>query len=377
MTILQVVDERCQRVSEAIHECGADCALLTNFDSICYATGYVSDLESGPSAFAGGPAMAIVLQNGESILILSNAELGAAPLAAQVVEYEGFSKEYDPPRPKAYLDRIVSTFKDLGLDGIVAVEPASFPLAVGNALGSRVTRVEDIRAALAQQRATKTANEMESLRASAELARVGQEAALASVAAGRTEIEAFGAIRTAIESRAGERVLVVADILSGVERTAGAMGPPTSRTISDGDAVICDLVPRYHGYWGDSSTTIQLGDASDEFRALYETVLRAMEAATEFLRPGIAACELDRVIRSMVENAGYELPLHLGHGIGCANFEYPLIVPQETAVLRPDMVLMLEPGAYAGTIGGARLEWMFRITETGNELMSTFQFQKI
>jgi len=371
------MDERCQRVSQAIHDSGADCAVLTNFDSVCYATGYVSDLESGPSPFEGGPATAIVSKTGETTLVLSNAEEGPAPRAAEVIAYEGFSSECDLPRADLYVDRVLSTFADLGLGGVVAVEPTSLPFAVGDALGSSIMRFVDVRMALAKQRATKTAAEIESLRVTAQLAGVGQEAALSAVVAGHTEIEAFATIRTAIECRAGERVQVVADLLSGTERTAGAMGPPTCRTISDGDAIICDIVPRYAGYWGDSCNTIHLGDTTERFRALYTTVLRAMETATEILRPGIAACELDRVMRSIATDAGYALPLHVGHGIGCANFEYPLIVPQETAVLRPDMVLMLEPGAYAATIGGARLEWMFRITETGNEPLSTFQFQTI
>lgn len=366
------MDERCQKVAKAIHDAGADCAVLTDFASVCYATGYVSDLESGPSPFAGGPVTAIVSKTGDTFLILSNAEEGPAPRAAGVVAYEGFSSDRDPPREDLYVEGVLAAFADWGLGGVVAIEPTSLPFAVGDRLATSIVRLVDVRAPLAKQRATKTAAEIESLRTTAQLADVGQEAALRAVVAGQTEIEAFAAIRTAIECRAGERVQVVADLLSGTERTAGAMGSPTGRTISDGDVIICDIVPRYGGYWGDSCNTIQLGDTTQRFQALYATVHRAMETAREILGPGMAACDVDRVIRSIVMDAGYDLPLHLGHGIGCANFEYPLIVPQESTVLQPDMVLMIEPGAYAATIGGARLEWMFRITETGNEVLSTF-----
>ena len=54
------MDERSQRVAQAIRDAKADCAILCGFDNICYATGYVADLESGPSPFSGGPALAVV-----------------------------------------------------------------------------------------------------------------------------------------------------------------------------------------------------------------------------------------------------------------------------------------------------------------------------
>ena len=33
---------------------------------------------------------------------------------------------------------------------------------------------------------------------------------------------------------------------------------------------------------------------------------------------------------------------------------------------------MLEPGAYAAGVGGVRLEWMYLVTATGNEVLSGF-----
>jgi Xaa-Pro aminopeptidase len=36
------------------------------------------------------------------------------------------------------------------------------------------------------------------------------------------------------------------------------------------------------------------------------------------------------------------------------------------------MVLMVEPSSYLPGVGGARREWMFLVTEGGNEVVSAF-----
>jgi Xaa-Pro aminopeptidase len=36
------------------------------------------------------------------------------------------------------------------------------------------------------------------------------------------------------------------------------------------------------------------------------------------------------------------------------------------------MVLMIEPGAYHSDVGGVRLEWMYLVTDHGNEVLSDF-----
>ncbi len=368
------MDERSQRVAQAIRDAKADCAILCGFDNICYATGYVADLESGPSPFSGGPALAVVSSEGHATVVCSNAEEADASYAAAMVTYEGFSIEREPPRAQLYLDAVRGVLAELEIGGVVAVEPTTLPLAVAEMVQARSTGLVDIRPPLVQQRATKTDAEIDALRASAHLAGVGQQAAVRLVRAGLAEVEVFGNIRTAIDRHAGKRIQVGADLLSGIDRTAEAMGAPGDRVIRVGDPVICDLVPRLDGYWGDSCNTLQVGEMTPQFGGLYAAAVRSMETVVETLRPGISARDFDHSIRSISISAGYEVPLHSGHGIGCSNFEYPLIVPEEAAVLRPGMVLMVEPGAYAAGIGGARLEWMFLVTESGNEPLSTFAF---
>lgn len=74
----------------------------------------------------------------------------------------------------------------------------------------------------------------------------------------------------------------------------------------------------------------------------------------------------------MIEDAGLSDRIHIGHGIGVTNFEHPRLVPGAPEELRPGMVLMVEPGAYDDRTGGVRLEWVFLVTDDGNEVLSPY-----
>jgi Xaa-Pro aminopeptidase len=176
-----------------------------------------------------------------------------------------------------------------------------------------------------------------------------------------------------MELAAGGRVAVTGDLISGPDRTAACEGWPNDRVVEPGDAVIADLAPRVGGYWGDSCNTIVAGRPSEALQALHDVSLHALERAAEVMRPGVSAGDLDARVREVITAAGYTNLLHVGHSIGTDIHEFPRIVAEETAVLEPDMVLMIEPGAYVPGVGGVRLEWMFRVTRTGNEVLCPFE----
>ena len=165
---------------------------------------------------------------------------------------------------------------------------------------------------------------------------------------------------------------VAGDLMSGIDSTAAIGGWPTDRVIREGDPILCDLAPRARGYWGDSCNTIVVGEAPAGFDALYRATQEAVETAIDSVRPGITVGDLDATMRAVFDRHGVVDPIHMGHSIGTSVHEWPRIVPGEPAVLREGMVLMLEPGAYAAGVGGVRLEWMYLVTASGNEVLSGF-----
>src|SRR5262249_3924638 len=129
------------------------------------------------------------------------------------------------------------------------------PVPLAHALQERGVALVDAGPGLIRARATKTAEEIQQLRECARLTAVGQGTALSDARMGMTELELFGRIRGAIEAEVGSSFVLGVDLVSGVERTAQAVGAPGLRVLQDGDPVLCDLGPRVGGYWGDSCCT--------------------------------------------------------------------------------------------------------------------------
>jgi Xaa-Pro dipeptidase len=371
-----VRDERTLRAAEAARASGADWAVLSSTDAVCYATQHTGVIETGHSPFDGGPSLALVSSDASAVALLVNnlEEADAAESGAdRVFGYVGIGLAERSPVEERYAAALAQALDELDVGGVVAVEAATLSWLAAEALDRRGARLVIIDRELDRVRSTKTPEEIERLRFCASLTDAGQRAALESARAGRSELEIWADVRLAMEQLAGERLPVAGDLTSGVANTGAISGWPTNRVVQEGEPILCDLAPRANGYWGDSCNTIFLGgEPGPGFLKLYETTQRSVAVVRETLRPGITAAEFDRTVRAVFENAGVSNPIHTGHGIGTGVHEWPRLVPDQDVVLREGMVLMVEPGAYDPELGGVRLEWMYLVTATGNEVLSGF-----
>jgi Xaa-Pro dipeptidase len=365
-----VVDERQQRVARAAHSVGAGWSIVTGPDAVAYTCGHEVPYEPGPSPFAGGPTTLLVAPDGICHLVLSNDEtLGPDQRAASVTTYEGFSTEHPLHGAAEYPQAVRRVARELGVTGTVAVDSA-FPWSLG-------TFFDDVLAfddALSRARMVKTVEEIAAIRRAAAVSDAGQQEAVRATRAGRTELEAFADIRCAMETAANARVCVTGEYSSG-PRAAAIFDWSRTRVLEDGDTVVCDLAPRVAGYWADGCNTLVVGGRpTAEIVRLLAACRSGIERAGEALRPGITAAAFDREVREAVVAAGGRAyDHHSGHSIGTSVHENPRLVPGDDTVLEAGMVIMVEPGSYIPGVGGTRLEWMFLVTEDGNEVVSNFE----
>ena len=72
-------------------------------------------------------------------------------------------------------------------------------------------------------------------------------------------------------------------------------------------------------------------------------------------------------------STGPTYPHHTGHGIGAAWSEEPRITPYNEMRIEEGMVLALEPAIYLPGWGGIRLEHVFAVGATDNEILTRFE----
>lgn len=151
-------------------------------------------------------------------------------------------------------------------------------------------------------------------------------------------------------------------------------GTKQKRDLHNGDIILVDGGCSIEGFRSDVTRTIVFGKPSDRQKMVFETVLRAQQAALETAKPGVTCGEVDSVARKIIEDAGfgpgYRYFAHrLGHGIGMDTHEYPYLVKNNDLKLVPGMTFSNEPGIYIYDEFGVRIEDCFVVTDQGARML--------
>jgi Xaa-Pro aminopeptidase len=360
------------RLRDYLRSHGRQAAMLSNPATITWLTGYAPSIQTGPSPFDGGPALAW-FADGALTLILSNMEADTArAVGATVRDYAGYTLD----EPLTGAERQVAVLRDTlksqrSFSGSVAIEmnTLSAPLyaAIRELLPGAALQPGDTQISLL--RAIKTAEELAKIRAALKLCDLAQADVRQNVRSGVTELELWGQMKARLEVAAGVRLPILADLVGGVQ-TSNIGGLPGTYALQPGDAVIFDVVPRLDGYWGDNAATYFVEQPSGELAKVYDVVRNALRRGIDMVRPGVRARDLDQALRDAIRKGGYEsYPHHSGHGIGTTYHEEPRIVPYNDMRLEAGMVIALEPGIYLPS-GGVRLEHALLVTADGCEVLT-------
>ena len=232
------------------------------------------------------------------------------------------------------------------------------------------TEFVDIDDAVKALRAVKTPDEIEKLRAAEALNSEIWAEAQAQFKAGMTELQMARVIRhLMIEKGEGEAF----ETIVCVGANAAECHHVPDDTVWDGKApVLVDMGVKLNGYCSDMTRNIVPAKPSKLYTKIYSLVLKANMSAIAAAKPGMTCGKLDRVARKIIEDAGFGKCFghSLGHGVGIEIHETPGVRKGDKTVLKPGMLVTIEPGVYLEGNLGVRIEDLILVTEDGCEVLS-------
>ena len=130
--------------------------------------------------------------------------------------------------------------------------------------------------------------------------------------------------------------------------------PSAKRRLKSGDIVSIDTGVLLNGYYGDSATTVAIGDVNDSVKRLLKVTEESLELAIDRVRAGNRLFDVCGTVEKHVVSNGFSIVREfVGHGIGTSLHEEPQIPNYvdrrgENPRLKPGMVLAIEPMVNVG-----------------------------
>ena len=230
----------------------------------------------------------------------------------------------------------------------------------------------DISGDIAQLRAVKTPGEIEGIRAAAKLNCEIWKDASARFKAGMTERDMARIIKKMMIDR-GEGEAFETIVCVG-KNAAECHHEPDDTVWNGRDSVLVDMGTKLGGVCSDMTRNLVVGP-SKLYKKVYALVAEANRAAIAAAKPGMTGYALDKVARDVIRKGGFGKCFghSLGHGVGYEVHEAPMATQNRkkgSMVLKPGMLVTIEPGIYLEGNLGVRIEDLVLITDTGCEVLS-------
>lgn len=229
----------------------------------------------------------------------------------------------------------------------------------------------DISKNLSEIRAVKTPDEVERVRAAERLVCEIWEDASARFRPGMTERRMAALIKRIMLDRGDGEAF---ETIVCIGKNAAECHHIPDDTVWNGrEPILVDIGVKLGGFCSDLTRNLVPKRPSSLYRKVYDLVLKANLAAIAAAKPGITGKALDGVARRVITEGGFGKCFghSLGHGVGLEVHEEPGLSKKSDTVLKPGMLVTVEPGIYLEDNLGIRIEDLILITETGCEVLST------
>jgi Xaa-Pro aminopeptidase len=352
---------RLQALGDELQKCRLDFLLVTHLPNVRYLSGF-----TGSSAvLLVSPSNSILFTDGrytqqareevrDAKVVVARQQ--AMPAAA------GWLNRRRGSRPKALA---------------VGIEAERFTVADRSRLAGLLpkhARIKEAPPLVERARMIKDADEISLIRQAVETGARLFHTAVNTIRPGVREIEVAAKMEYAAREASAEGMSFETIIASG-QRSALPHGRASNARIPAGGFVVCDFGVILHGYCSDRTRTVHVGSANEEARRTYGAVLEAQLAAIGAVQPGVSVSLIHQTARKVLQKNGLAkyFTHSTGHGVGLEIHEAPRVAKGQPELLRPGMVITVEPGVYLPGKWGVRIEDMVVVTEHGCEVLDPTQ----
>ena len=237
--------------------------------------------------------------------------------------------------------------------------------------------VRPVEQELVRIRARKMPDEVELMRQAVKLSEAALDKLLAWVQPGMTERQIAARLNEELIAQ-GSHANAFEPLVQTGPNSALPHGTLTDRALQADEFLLIDYGGSVGGYPADITRTFCLGTPTAEMQTIYDTVLRANEAARAAAKPGVTMSAVDKAARDVIEAAGYGANFihRTGHGLGLDTHEpIPQIAAGVQDVLEPGMAFTIEPGIYVPGLGGVRIEENVVVTDDGLDVLTSYPRQ--
>lgn len=229
-----------------------------------------------------------------------------------------------------------------------------------------VNRDDRLETLLNMHRMVKTEEEIACIAKAQEITETAYNHVLTLIKEGITESKIAFELEMSMRKNGAEGVSFDLITICG-QKTSLPHGEPDDTVVKKGDFITMDIGAVYNGYHSDMTRTVVLGEPSEEQRKIYDIVLKAQLAGLAAVKAGVNSCDVDKASRDVIASNGYGKYFghSTGHGVGLEIHESPAVSVRNGTVLKPGMVITVEPGIYLPDKFGVRIEDMILVTEDG------------
>jgi Xaa-Pro aminopeptidase len=319
--------------------------------------------------------LAIVVwpRHGDPVFIVCDIEEGQARRESWIPEVVVYTEFAETP-----IAALATVLRDRGLErGRLGIEERFLTVAYHRELlaltGATVVAADDL---LQRVRSIKTPLEIERLTAAFLRTEEAIRAAWAASKEGDSERLVAERMTEQVRARGADGIRHIT--LAAGANTVYAHRRPSPYRLARGDLLLTDFGAEWDGFCSDIARMGAVGEPGQVLRDEYRRFRDAQLSTLHHLRPGLTGADVYRHCREAFRQRGLTLQApHVGHGVSRrGGHESPMLHERNSEVLRPDMLIAVEPILRGGRDRRYHLEDLVLITENGSSILTPWETTK-